>query len=103
MEGDALYSVKWYRNEQEFYRFVPNDRPKLQIFPQKGIKVEVNIYFTAYALVVSIVMNTVNEVYFFGFLSIYCLYFKTCRREAVHAVIAYIHRQSNIFASFHVK
>jgi len=40
MEGDALYSVKWYRNEQEFYRFVPNDRPKLQIFPQHGIRVE---------------------------------------------------------------
>ncbi|XP_023348400.1 uncharacterized protein LOC111717119 [Eurytemora carolleeae] len=40
MEGAALYSVKWYRNEQEFYRFVPNDRPKLQIFPQIGIKVE---------------------------------------------------------------
>jgi len=40
MEGDTLYSVKWYRNEQEFYRFVPNDRPKLQIFPQHGIRVE---------------------------------------------------------------
>ena len=42
MEDDNLYSVKWYRNEQEFYRFVPNDRPKLQIFPQDGIRVEVN-------------------------------------------------------------
>ena len=41
MESDRLYSVKWYRNEQEFYRFVPNDRPKLQIFPQNGIRVEV--------------------------------------------------------------
>jgi len=40
MEAEHLYSVKWYRNEQEFYRYVPNDRPKLQIFPQKGIKVE---------------------------------------------------------------
>jgi len=40
MEGDSLYSVKWYRNEQEFYRYVPNDRPKLQIFPQDGIRVE---------------------------------------------------------------
>lgn len=42
MEGDTLYSVKWYRNEQEFFRYVPNDRPKLQIFPQEGIRVERN-------------------------------------------------------------
>ena len=41
MEGDTLYSVKWYRNEREFFRYVPNDRPKLQIFPQHGIRVEV--------------------------------------------------------------
>ena len=41
MASDTLYSVKWYRNEQEFYRYVPNDRPKLQIFPQDGIRVEV--------------------------------------------------------------
>ena len=44
MEDDNLYSVKWYRNEAEFYRFVPNDRPKLQIFPQDGIRVEVSPY-----------------------------------------------------------
>jgi hypothetical protein len=33
--------ILWSILLQEFYRFVPNDRPKLQIFPQKGIKVEV--------------------------------------------------------------
>lgn len=42
MEGDTLYSVKWYKNNQEFYRFVPKDRPKLQVFPLKGIHVDVS-------------------------------------------------------------
>ena len=43
MEGDILYSVKWYKDDLEFYRFVPNDRPKLQVFPQEGIHVDVSI------------------------------------------------------------
>ena len=45
MEGDILYSVKWYKDDLEFYRFVPNDRPKLQVFPQKGIHVDVSKYY----------------------------------------------------------
>ena len=45
MEGDILYSVKWYKDDLEFYRFVPNDRPKLQVFPQKGIHVDVSKIF----------------------------------------------------------
>ena len=42
MEGDMLYSVKWYKDDLEFYRYVPNDTPKLQIFPQRGVKVSVS-------------------------------------------------------------
>ena len=44
MEGDTLYSVKWYKNDHEFYRWVPNDRPKLQVFKTEGIQVDVSIY-----------------------------------------------------------
>jgi len=40
MEGDTLYSVKWYKNDHEFYRWVPNDRPKLQVFKTEGIQVD---------------------------------------------------------------
>ncbi|XP_071747145.1 uncharacterized protein [Lepeophtheirus salmonis] len=40
MQGDTLYSVKWYKDDLEFYRFVPNDRPMLQVFPQNGIQVD---------------------------------------------------------------
>ena len=47
MEGDILYSVKWYKDDLEFYRFVPNDRPKLQVFPQKGIHVDVSSFIAS--------------------------------------------------------
>jgi len=40
MEGDDLYSVKWYYNQKEFYRFIPSDNPKVTIFNHhKGVKV----------------------------------------------------------------
>lgn len=48
MEGDMLYSLKWYKDEQEFYRFVPNDKPKLQIFPVKGVTVQVSLLYYLY-------------------------------------------------------
>jgi len=40
MEGDKLYSVKWYRNGQEFYRYIPTDTPDTTVFPYPGIYVD---------------------------------------------------------------
>ena len=40
--GDDLYSVKWYKGRHEFYRFMPNERPKMKIFPVKGMKINVS-------------------------------------------------------------
>jgi len=40
MEGDKLYSVKWYRNGQEFYRYIPTDTPDTTVFPYIGIDVD---------------------------------------------------------------
>ncbi|CAH1711658.1 uncharacterized protein LOC114121593 isoform X1 [Aphis gossypii] len=34
---DKLYSVKWYKDDHEFYRFVPEDRPTIQVFHLPGI------------------------------------------------------------------
>ena len=45
MEGDKLYSIKWYRNGNEFYRYIPTDRPHTAIFDGNGIKVDVSFYF----------------------------------------------------------
>ena len=41
--GDDLYSVKWYKGRHEFYRYMPNERPKIKIFPVKGMKINVSI------------------------------------------------------------
>ncbi|XP_074600429.1 uncharacterized protein LOC141854575 [Brevipalpus obovatus] len=41
MEGEKLYSVKWYKDDAEFYRYVPNDYPPAQNLPDiEGIKVD---------------------------------------------------------------
>ena len=42
LEGDSLYSVKWYRNGQEFYRHIPTDRPQTVVFRQAGLIVDVS-------------------------------------------------------------
>ncbi|KAK8780085.1 hypothetical protein V5799_018574 [Amblyomma americanum] len=36
LNGDRLYSVKWYKNDVEFYRFVPNDWPPVMRGPSVG-------------------------------------------------------------------
>lgn len=42
LEGEALYSVKWFKNNQEFFRFLPEDDPPAQVFSQRGVYVDVS-------------------------------------------------------------
>ncbi|CAH0581178.1 unnamed protein product [Chrysodeixis includens] len=41
MEGDTLYSVKWYKDGREFYRFVPKNEPPVYYFETPGVNVDV--------------------------------------------------------------
>lgn len=52
--GDDLYSVKWYKGRHEFYRYMPNERPKIKIFPVKGMKINVSI---SYKLIVTQILH----------------------------------------------
>ncbi|CAN7937717.1 unnamed protein product, partial [Ixodes hexagonus] len=39
--NDELYSVKWYKGTQEFYRYVPSDFPPKNVFRLRGVTVNV--------------------------------------------------------------
>ncbi|CAL1262563.1 unnamed protein product [Larinioides sclopetarius] len=38
--GEKLYSVKWFKNEQEFYRFFPSLNPQYMAFRAPGIHID---------------------------------------------------------------
>ncbi|XP_026479944.1 uncharacterized protein LOC113386376 [Ctenocephalides felis] len=40
LEGDSLYSVKWYKDNEEFFRYVPKANPVLHSYRLEGIKVD---------------------------------------------------------------
>lgn len=50
MEGAQLYSIKWYRNGREFYRYVPTEVPVRQTFNVSGIKVDVSVEHIFFSL-----------------------------------------------------
>ena len=43
-EEESLYSVKWYKDNEEFYRFVPKANPPQNSYKVDGIKVDVSKY-----------------------------------------------------------
>jgi hypothetical protein len=42
LENDRLYSVTWYKDHEEFYRYVPKSHPPQHSYPLEGIKVDVS-------------------------------------------------------------
>lgn len=48
LDGEALYSVKWYKDGNEFYRYVPRDMPPAQVFPLQGVLVDVSYCFNLF-------------------------------------------------------
>lgn len=47
LDGEALYSVKWYKDGNEFYRYLPRDSPPGQTFRLPGVAVDVSIHSMA--------------------------------------------------------
>ncbi|XP_071448003.1 uncharacterized protein [Hetaerina americana] len=40
LEGDGLYSVKWYKDNEEFYRYVPRALPRQHSYKLEGVRVD---------------------------------------------------------------
>ncbi|XP_024084415.1 uncharacterized protein LOC106664799 isoform X2 [Cimex lectularius] len=40
LEGDTLYAVKWYKENEEFYKYVPKLNPPKTSYKVEGIKVD---------------------------------------------------------------
>lgn len=38
-----IYSIKWYKDEEEFYSFLPNGDPKVSHYEMAGVKADVSI------------------------------------------------------------
>ena len=44
LEGDKLYSVTWYRGQDEFYRYIPAESNPVDIFELPGVAVDVSTW-----------------------------------------------------------
>lgn len=44
LDTDQLYTVKWYKGRQEFFRYVPKELPNTKVFPLPGINVDVSAH-----------------------------------------------------------
>ncbi|CAK9796722.1 hypothetical protein ANTPLA_LOCUS940 [Anthophora plagiata] len=42
LEADKLYSITWYKDHEEFYRYVPRGEPTKHRYPVEGVKVDVS-------------------------------------------------------------
>ncbi|KAJ8917514.1 hypothetical protein NQ315_005563 [Exocentrus adspersus] len=42
LEQVALYSIKWYWNDEEFYRFVPKESPPFRAFSMRHVNVDIS-------------------------------------------------------------
>ncbi|XP_053693358.1 uncharacterized protein LOC128741512 [Sabethes cyaneus] len=40
--GEKIYSVKWYKDNEEFYRYVPSANPPIKSYKIEGIRVDPN-------------------------------------------------------------
>ncbi|XP_022919481.1 uncharacterized protein [Onthophagus taurus] len=41
LEEEPLYTVKWYKGDREFFRYIPKELPSTQVFPYLGMDIDI--------------------------------------------------------------
>ena len=50
LDNRTLQSTKWFKDGEEFYRFMPSVLPHVELFPVPGVTIDVK-YFTRFSIV----------------------------------------------------
>lgn len=60
--GQKLYNLKWYKEEQEFWRYEPQAKPKFKALPVNGVNLEVRcqIFFFSEGLLGLFLFPAIN-------------------------------------------
>ena len=45
LEGEVLYSLKWWKDGRQFYQYIPLNTPKVVVFTVPGVTVNVSIEY----------------------------------------------------------
>ncbi|XP_037039959.1 uncharacterized protein LOC119076970 isoform X2 [Bradysia coprophila] len=61
LDGEALYSVKWYKDGNEFYRYVPRDMPPAQVFILPGVSVDLHNSTDSMVVLQSVNLSTTGR------------------------------------------
>jgi hypothetical protein len=48
LQDGKLYSVKWYKDESEFFRYTPDFKPQCQAFQATGVFLDVSNHVSNY-------------------------------------------------------
>ncbi|XP_017773298.1 PREDICTED: uncharacterized protein LOC108560318 [Nicrophorus vespilloides] len=56
--NDTLYAVKWYKEHEEFYRYVPKARPQANSYKVEGVHVDMSLSDNAKVVLRAVSLKT---------------------------------------------